>query len=112
MTERKSEYDRILQKAVDTGLEFAGRNCRIVIYSFLERKFQTRLDEIPANIESLHKALEGIFGNVSTMIIEKIIARNLYERLGLRFEPRNSWTLVDYVNNTRDNVSWNVANNV
>ena len=104
MTERKSEYTKILLKAVDTGLDFAGRNCRIVIYSFLERKYQTGHDDIPANIESLHKALEGIFGNVSTMIIEKIIAKNLYEGLGLKFETRNSWTLVDYVNNTRDDV--------
>ena len=104
MTERKSDYNRILQKAVDTGLEFAGRNCKIVIYSFLERKFQIRPDEIPANIGSLHKALEGIFGNVSTAIIEKIIAKNLYEGLGLKFEPPNGRTLVDYVNNTRDDV--------
>ena len=55
------------------------------------------MKKIPDRLEAFHKALDGMFG-VGAEAIEKVIARNLYSRIGLNFEEHEKWTLADYVN--------------
>ena len=89
--------DGILLEAVDYGLTVLGETVRQAIYKRLENHYELKRNEIPERLEVFHKALEGIFG-ASTRIVERLIARSLYQRLGLNFTPHPDWTLIEYVN--------------
>jgi hypothetical protein len=38
---------------------------------------------------------------VSAKTVEKLIAKNLHQRLGLNFTPRPEWTLIEYVDHAK-----------
>lgn len=82
--------------AIDKGPLVLGEGVKHAIYYHVERKHQLRREEIPEKIESFHKALQSLLG-AGAEVLEKLIAKALYDRLGLNFEEREGWTLVDYV---------------
>jgi hypothetical protein len=89
-----------LVQAVDEALLVPGEIVRTTIYERIERSYQVRREEIPEKLEIFHRALQQLLG-VSGKVMEKLIARNLYRRLGLSFEKHDGWTLVDYVNHAK-----------
>lgn len=93
-------FREALLGAVDKGLLILGESSRHAIYYHVERSHQVRREEIPERLEAFNKALRGIFGE-GAKIIEKIIARNLYSRLALRFEEHENWTIANYVDNAK-----------
>jgi hypothetical protein len=46
-------------------------------------------------------ALEDLLGK-GAKVMEKLIAKNLYNHLGLNFTQHDGWTLVDYVNHAKE----------
>jgi len=92
----KNEFSKDLLEAVNEGVLALGDVVRPAIYQYAERNCQVKHEEIPEKLEAFHKCLEGILG-AATKVIEKLIARKLYTKLNLSFEPHENWTLVDYV---------------
>jgi hypothetical protein len=95
-----TEVSRVLLQAVDDGLSVPGDIVRTAIYQRLERSYRLRREEIPEKLEAFHRALEDLLGE-SAKVMEKLIAKNLYRRLGLNFTEHANWTVVDYVNHAR-----------
>ena len=95
-----AELEEILLQAVDEALLIPGEIVRTAIYERIERSYQLRREEIPEKLETFHRALQGLLG-AGGKVMEKLIVRNLYRRLGLGFEDYEGWTLVDYVNHAR-----------
>jgi len=89
-----------LLHAIDDGLAVPGKIVRTAIYDRIERSYQLRREEIPDHLEIFRKALEDLLG-AGAKVMEKLIARSLYSRLGLNFTEHANWTLVDYVNHTK-----------
>ena len=89
-----------LALAVDEALLVPVEIVRTVMYDRVERSYKLRREEMPDRLETFHQALQELLG-ASTKIIERLIAKNLYSRLGLNFTPRPEWTLVDYVNHAK-----------
>jgi len=85
-------------KAVDESLNVLGETVRGAVYYHLERSFQIRREAIPEKLEAFREALSALLGD-GAKVVERLIARSLYSRLGLDFEEHKNWTLVDYVNN-------------
>ena len=90
-----------LPEAVDCGLMVLGEIVRQAIYERIEKDHGLKRTEIPERLEAFHTALGSMLG-VSAKTVEKLIAKNLYQRLGLNFTPHNDWTLADYVNHARE----------
>ena len=90
-----------LLHAIDDGLGVPGEIVRTAIYERIERSYQLRREEIPDHLETFHKAFQDLLG-ASAKVMEKIIAKNLYTSLGLKFIEHATWTLVDYVNHARE----------
>ena len=86
--------------AIDEGLLVLGEIVRVAIYERLERSYQLKREEIPESLVSFQKALGELLGSPA-VVIGKVIAKDLYRRLGLDFQERRGWTLVDYVNNAK-----------
>jgi hypothetical protein len=95
-----AEFRQILLEAVDYGLMVLGEIVRQTIYERVEKDHGLKRAEIPEQLEAFHTALGCVLG-VGAKTVEKLIAKNLYQRLGLNFTPRPEWTLVDYVNHAK-----------
>ncbi len=89
-------FREILLEAVDYGLAVLGEGVRQAIYGHIERNYAIRREEIPEHLETFHEALKEIFGRVSK-VVEKFIAKHLYERLDLNFYAHPDWTLLEYI---------------
>jgi hypothetical protein len=85
-----------LVQAVDEGLLVPGRFVRAAIYERLERSYQLRREEIPERLDTFHQALLDLLGG-GGKVMEKLIAKNLYSRLGLSLVEHEKWTLLNYV---------------
>jgi len=90
-----SAIDDALREATDYGLLALGEIVRDTIYQRIERTHQVERKEIPKELETFHKALQGMLG-AAAKVIEKQIAKNLYSRLDLSFTEHINWTIVEY----------------
>lgn len=90
------EFKRALRDAVDEGLSVLGESCKQTIYYHVERHYQIKREEICERVEAFDKALEGLFG-AGSGVIRKLIAKSIYERLGLSFKEHWGWRLADYL---------------
>jgi hypothetical protein len=100
MTEPTMLRETLLH-AIDDGLGVPGEIVRTAIYDRIERSYQLTREEIPEKLEAFRRALEDLLGK-SAKLMEKLIAKNLYSRLGLDFVAHENWTLVDYVNHAKE----------
>jgi hypothetical protein len=94
-------FRKAILEAVDYGLMVLGEIVRQAIYERIEKDHGLKRTEIPERLEAFHKALVSMLG-VSAKTVERLIARTLYERLGLNFTPRPEWTLIEYVDHARE----------
>jgi hypothetical protein len=95
-----AEFRQILLEAVDCGLMVLGEIVRQAIYERIEKDHELKRAEIPERLEAFHKALGSVLG-VSAKTVERLIAKNLCQRLGLNFTPRPEWTLIEYVDHAK-----------
>jgi len=95
-----TEVGEVLLQAVDEGLSVPGEIVRVAIYQRIERSYRLRREEIPEKLEIFHQALQDLLGG-SAKVMEKLIAKNLYRRLGLNFTEHANWNIVDYVNHAK-----------
>jgi hypothetical protein len=73
--------DEMVQ-AADHGSFVLGDVVRNAMYQRIESTRQVKREEIPEKLESFHEALRGMLG-AGAKVIEKRIAKNLYNRMGL-----------------------------
>ena len=95
-----TEVGEVLLQSVDDGLSVPGEIVREAIYERLERSYQLRREEIPEKLETFHQALQDLLGG-GAKVMEKLIAKNLYHRLGLDFGEHANWSIVDYVSHAK-----------
>jgi len=86
--------------AVDAAPLIPGEIVGTAIYERSERSYQIRREEIPEKLETFQKALQELMG-ASAKVMEKLIAKNLYGSLGLKFTPHPELALVEYVSNAK-----------
>jgi hypothetical protein len=92
----REDFKRVLIEAVDNGLLTLGESPRSAIYFHLERNLHLKREEIPEKVEKFLEGLENIFGPGSR-VVEKVIVKDLYSRLGLEFEEKRNFEFQDYV---------------
>ncbi len=88
---------KILLEAVEEGLSSLGDSPKQAIFFHLEDFFEISKDKIPTNLTEFAEALEKIFGPGANFL-EKLIAKRLYEKLGLKFDEIENRNLLEYVN--------------
>lgn len=94
----ESTIGEALLLATDHSLLVLGESVREAIYRRTERIYQVRREEIPGKLQVFHLGLQDMLGVGGTRVLERMITKNLCNRLGLSFANRDDWTLVDYVN--------------
>ena len=77
-----------------------GEIVRETIYQRIERTHQVKREEIPEKLDTFHEALQVVLGG-PVKVVERLIAKDFYGRLGLNFTAHNDWTIVEYFDNTK-----------
>lgn len=99
-----SRLREALLHAVDDGLLAPGEIVRKAIYEHLDSAHHVERDEIPEKLEAFHKALEESLGKAG-YVLERLIAKNLYNQLGLSFRGYANWSLIDYVDDVKKRIA-------
>jgi hypothetical protein len=96
----QNDFTKILLSAVEESLSSLGDSSKQAIFFHLEASFKIRKERIPAQLAEFTAALERIFGP-GAPYLEKLIGKNLHEKLGLKFEDARGWDLLASVDNVR-----------
>ena len=94
---------KILSEAIEEAISSFGDSPKQAIFFHLETSFALSKNKIPGNLPKFRKALEEIFGP-GTCYLEKLIAKHLYEKLGLEFKELENWDLLEYVSKVEINL--------
>jgi hypothetical protein len=71
-----------------------------VIYDYLANHSDLKLEKIPEKPEVFSASLEDLLGS-GAPVIENLILKNLYHKLGLKFEEKKGYKFLDYVKELR-----------
>jgi hypothetical protein len=93
--------DNLLLKVVDKTMKqvFTETGTK-VIYDFLENNFHLKRKEIAEKTKPFSTGMKKLLGS-GEPVIEKMILKNLYRRLGLKFEEKKDYEFSDYVKDLR-----------
>jgi hypothetical protein len=94
----KHKFEKLLLVAVDECLSSLGESSRQTIYSYLDRNFRIKKQEIPEKIEAFAGAIESIFGQGASLL-EIIIMQKLHAKVGqqVKWQTSKDLTLAEYV---------------
>jgi hypothetical protein len=108
----KSDFDMLLLRSVDEVLSTVGDELSQAVYFNLER-LNIRKKEIPNKIEVFTKTIEKIMGS-GAVGLEVCIAKQLYDKIGMVFEQRESTKLElgEYVRKARQRVYTDFVNSM
>ena len=101
MGEKGKDFDKLFIEAVDEGLDVLGESGRQMIFFHLEKSHSIKRHEIPKKPEAFATGLEKIFG-AGASVLEKLIVKSLYSKLGLKYEDKESRPFADYVNDVKE----------
>ena len=96
------EFEKAVLEAVDETFLSFGDSVKHSLYYYLENRHGVGRGEIPFKFEGFVKGLRSIFGEGANILV-KMIAKRLYGKLGLPFEEKAGWSLIDYVEHARKN---------
>jgi PAS domain S-box-containing protein len=98
-TNRKS--DAMLLAVMDETLEQVFKGVGVqVIYASFEKNFQLKREDILKNPDVFSAGLERLLGSAA-VVIEKLIIRNLCQRIGLDHEEKEGFQFSDRINELR-----------
>ena len=101
MGEKEKDFEKLFIEAVDEGLETLGESGKHMIFFHLDKSYSIRKHEIPKKPEAFARGLQKIFG-AGASVIEKLIVKSLYSKLGLECEFAENRPFADYVNGLRE----------
>jgi len=101
MGEKERDFEKLFIEAVDEGLGTLGESGKHMIFFHLDKSYSIKKHDIPKRPEAFAEGLKKIFG-AGASVLERLILRSLYSKLGLEIENVESRPFVDYVNYVRE----------
>jgi hypothetical protein len=101
-TEDKKDWNSIFAQAVDDSLKQIFKEAGAkVIYEFLENHTRLKLKEVADKPKVFSDSLEKLMVS-ATRVIEMVILKNLYSRMGLKFKKKQGYEFSDYIKELRE----------
>lgn len=101
ISKRTGSLDDLLLSVVDETMKQVFREAGAkVIYDFLENHSYLKREEIADKPEVFSAGLERLLSS-GAPVTEKLILKNLYRRLGLKFEEKEGYAFSDYIKELR-----------
>ncbi len=101
MGEKERDFEKLFIEAVDEGLETLGESGKHMIFFHLDKSYSVKKNDIPKKPEAFARGLQKIFG-AGASVIEKLILKSLYSKLGLECEYAENRPFADCVNGLRE----------
>jgi hypothetical protein len=99
--EKTGSLDDLLLGVVDETLREVFREAGTkAIYAFLGNNSHLKLEEIGEKPEAFSAGLERLMVSAAPLI-ENLILKNLYSKLGLKFEEKEGYEFSDYIKELR-----------
>ena len=99
--EKTGRLDDLLLSVVDETMKQVFKDAGAkVIYDYLEDNSDLKREEIAENPEVFSAGLERLMVSAAR-VVEKLILKNLYRKLGLKFEEKEGYEFSDYVEELR-----------
>ena len=93
-----SEFNRLLVQSLDESFtQILGEIPKKTFYDGLQKSHAIARNRIPERLNEFTAALETVFGVTCSRVLVRIIAMELYSKLGLTFIERPDWRLLEYV---------------
>jgi hypothetical protein len=93
-----ADFDRLLVESLDESFAaILGEIPKKTVYDVLQKNHAIARNHIPERLNEFTAALETVFGAASSRVLERIIVKGLYSKLGLTYVERPDWRLFDYV---------------
>jgi len=101
IVEKTGSVDSLLLSVVDETMKqvFREEGAK-AIYNYLENNSHLKREEIAEKPEVFSAGLERLLGS-GAPVIENLILKNLYRRLGLKFEEKKGYEFSDYIKELR-----------
>jgi hypothetical protein len=93
-------FDKIIMEAIEEGLAVLGKSGKQTVYFHLENNCSIKKQEIPQKLEAFAKGLENMFG-VGAIVLENLIIRSLYSKLGIEYEEIKDYEFIDYLKHAK-----------
>lgn len=87
--------------SVDEGLVSIGENFRRVILFHVKQRSSLTLSDVPEKPQEFMAVIKGVLGEGLVHVIERVIAKRLYEKLGIPFTEKPGYGLADYAQEAR-----------
>jgi len=101
MQVKRKDFEKLLFEAIDEGLqEVLGESGRQMTFFHLEMSYQVKRDDIAKKTKDFATGLEKMFG-AGASVLEKIIVKNLYSQLGLKYKDKKDYTFADYLDDVK-----------
>ena len=98
---KKGRRDDLLLSVVDETMRQVFGDAGVkVIYDFLENNSHLNREEIAEKPEVFSAGLQRMLGS-GAPVMEKLILKNLYRRLGLKFNEKKGYGFSDYIKELR-----------
>ena len=102
MVEKWESWNNFFAEAVDETLKkIFKKDGTKVIYEFLENHSRLKLGDVANKPELFSATLERLMVSAAH-VIEQLILKNLYRRLGLKFEAKAGYEFPDYIRELRE----------
>jgi hypothetical protein len=102
VVEKWKDWNSLFAEAVDETLkQIFKEDGAKVIYEFLENHSRLKLEEVADKPEVFSASLERLMVSAAR-VIEQMILKNLYRRLGLKFEEKKGYEFPDYIRELRE----------
>jgi hypothetical protein len=100
--EKDNDWNNLFAETVDDTLKqiFKEDGAR-VIYKFLENQTCLKLEEVADNPKVFSASLERLMVSAAR-VIEKVILKNLYSKIGLKFKEKQGYEFSDYIRELRE----------
>jgi len=96
MQRKREEFEKLFMEAVDESLKSLGESCRQMVFFHLENTYSVKRKDIPKKPKAFAEGLEKIFGE-GALVLEKIVVKTLYSKLGLEYEDKKAFVFMDYL---------------
>jgi len=96
MQEKVRDLDKLLEEAIDESLNVLGKSGKQMLFFNLEKSCSVKKHEIVQKPEVFEAVIHQIFG-AGASVLEKIIVKSVYSKLGLKFQEKKNYTFSDYL---------------
>ncbi len=96
MSGKSQSFGQVFLECIDEGLSVLGDEPRLAVYQYLSTICSLPRDDIPERVEDFAVGLKkGLRG--ASKVIERLILRKLFQRLGSTFREAPDLDFIDYV---------------